>query len=148
MSTQLTTNESPQAIEVTRSFGPPLPAQALVFKMPESTQARFVSCNVNIVSAFNGVVFTTISVHDPAGAIVFNVGCSPILNIFFFGQATTRIIVGPEQARVPFFQPNILFGTYPKDLYVLPGYEVRVNNVAGVAGRTQDVTIFLSTGND
>lgn len=148
MGIQLSEKRSPQAIEITRSYGPPLPVSETIFTMPPSTQARVVSYNVLITSAFNGVVFSSISLHDPAGNIVYGAGLLPILNIFFFGAGVTRAFAGPEQARVPFFQPNIIIGTLPKDLYALPGYEFRFNNVAGLAGRSADVTIFLSTGND
>ena len=148
MSLQLSENESPQAVEIRRSFGPPLPAQALIFRMPDSTQARVVSVNILVVSAINGALLSSVSLHDTNGATVFTVGCAPVFNNFIFGQAVARATAGPEQNRVPFFQPNILFGSYPKDLYALPGYEFRINNVAGVANRTQDVTLFLSTGNN
>lgn len=150
MSFDLSEKESPQAIEIQRSFGPPLLPQEPIFRMPPSTQARVVSYNILVTSPINGVLFNTISLHEPGGAIVINTSCLPILNTSFaiFGAGVTRAIAGPEQARVPFFSPNILIGTIPKDLYALPGYEFRLNSIAGLAQRQALVTIFLSTGNE
>lgn len=148
MSLVLTTNESPQAVKITRSYGPPLPANETIFTMPQGVQARVVSYDVRVFSAINGVLFSNISLHEPGGGIVFIAALAPLPNIFFFASSVERAFAGPEQARVPFFTPNILLGTIPKDLYALPGYEFRFNNVAGLAGRSADVTIFLTTGND
>lgn len=149
MSLQLSENNSPQAIEIQASFGPPLPAAITIFTMPESTQARVVSYNSLVLSPINGVLFQTISLHEPGGAIVFNISLLPILqNFALFGAGVTSAQAGPEQARVPFFNPNILIGTIPKDLYALPGYYFQVNSIAGLAQREATVTIFLSTGND
>lgn len=151
MSTQLTTNESPQIFEFqSETIGPPLPAAIILFTMPESTQARVVSYNSLVTSPINGVLFQTISLHEPGGGVVFAVGLAPLLNLSFtlFGAGVSRGIAGPEQARVPFFQPNVLLGSIPKDLYALPGYYFQLNNIAGVAQREAIITIFLATGND
>jgi len=150
VSTQLTQKRSPQAIVIRRSFGPPLPANVFLFKMPPSTQARVVSYQVKVQSALNGVVFQVIEMRDPNGTLVSSAALAPLLNIFVFGAANEAAWAGPEQARVPLFRPNILIGTIPKDLFALPGYEFSILTISGTAvpGRTMDVTIFLSVGND
>lgn len=151
MSQQLTTNVSPQVFEFTsETIGPPLPASIVLFTMPESAQARVVSYKSLVLSPINGVLLQSISLHEPGGAIVFPSGLAPLLNTSFsiFGAGVSLAIAGPEQIRVPLFQPNILLGTVPKDLYALPGYYFQLNNIAGVAQREAIITIFLSTGND
>lgn len=149
MGLQLTTNESPQIFEFqSEVIGPPLPASIVLFTMPDSVQGRCVSFDSRVTSPINGVLFQTISLHEPGGGVIFSAGLAPLLNIFFFPQGVSRAFAGPEQARVPFFNPNIILGTLPKDLYALPGYYFQLNNIAGVAQRSAVITIFLSTGND
>jgi len=139
---------SPEALTVSKTFGPPLPASELIFKMPPSTQARFMSFDIKTFFVANGVTLQTISLHDENGIVVFNSSAAPLINFPFAGQATASGYAGPEQARVPFFRPNVLIGTIPKDLYALPGYEFRFNNIATVIGRSAKVTLFLSVGNE
>lgn len=124
------------------------PRALYFFTMPDSVQGRCVSFDSRVTSPINGVLFQTISLHEPGGGVIFSAGLAPLLNIFFFPQGVSRAFAGPEQARVPFFNPNIILGTLPKDLYALPGYYFQLNNIAGVAQRSAVITIFLSTGND
>jgi hypothetical protein len=142
------TSRTPEGISVQGSFGPPLPASAIIFEFGASDQARIIYANAKVTKPLNGALLQSISLHDETGTSIYVAGLVPLLlgNSGVLGPLTVLNIAGPEQLRVPFFAANALVGTWPKDCYALPGYTLRFNNIGQVAGNSAVVTVVGARG--
>lgn len=137
-----TLNPAPEWIQA-GPFGPPLPANVRFYTFTEP--AKVLATTARTVAPNPGFTLQSISLHDPAGNIIFNAALLPILQgPAIFGDALALAQAGPEQARVPFFVANVLDGTWPKDCWADKGWYLQLNNVLVVALRSATVTAQVS----
>lgn len=132
-------NPAPLIIK-SETIGPPLPGQAILHTFVRQARVLFTASNNTIPQA--GVLLQSFSLHDETGTVIIAGALLPAsVAAAVFGTSFSLALAGPEQIRVPFFQPNVLDGTWPKDCYAEKGWTLRVNSIGVLALRSLIATV-------